>query len=423
MPGAAATLLLAGRFTFEKMPDQGTGPLLLSTLNLQLSTPLNILLASTSSGSRGGGELYLNYLGRSLAARGHEVALWASSHPRMDELCGLFGKIGTVLRQDYTNTYDRRLRSFASYFDRGAAKAASAMWRRHAPDIVHLNKQNLEDGLDLLRAAGDCGLPNLCTIHLTQSAKYLRARTPWLRDWVARRALRTYRGPMVAVIEERRRDLAKFLGTGDRTHAIPNGVELYDLSGRNAARDATRHELGIAHDSLLLVAVGRMVPQKRPIAFLEYAARILERLPHSRFVWVGDGRLAPEWDRWVAQRQLGNVIQRLPWRGNVRDVLFAADAFLHVAEFEGLPLAILEALSAGLPCAISPNLLREMPFLDATNSVAIGEGGAWAEILADPQALAMRGKAARRLAEEQFSFDIMASRYEALYQGALERRT
>ena len=383
---------------------------------------MKILLASTSSGSRGGGELYLNYLGRALAARGHEVALWASSHPRMDELCGLFGKIGTVLRQDYTNTYDRRFRSFASYFDRASANAAAKMWKQHAPDIVHLNKQNLEDGLDLLRAAGDCGLPSICTLHLTQSAKYLRAKIAWLRDWVARRALKNYRGPMVAVIEERKRDLANFLGSDERIHAIPNGVELYDRSKRNAKHDAVREELGVAHDSLLLVAVGRMVPQKRPIAFLEYAARILARLPHSRFVWVGDGKLASEWDRWVAQRHLGNVIHRLPWRSNVRDVLFAADAFLHVAEFEGLPLAILEALSAGLPCAISPNLLREMPFLNDTNSVAIGEGDTWAETLADPNELAVRGKNARRLAEEQFSFGIMAARYEALYRETLERR-
>jgi len=383
---------------------------------------MKVLLASTSSGSRGGGELYLIYLGRALAARGHEVALWASSHPRMVELCVRFGGIGPVLRQDYPNTYDRKFRSLASHLDGRTAAAAAKHWREHAPDIVHLNKQNLEDGLDLLRAAGDCGLPSVCTIHLTQSARYLRARTPWIRDWIARRALTAYRGPLIAVVEERKRDLCEFLGTGERIHAIPNGVELFDLAGRPAIREATRRELGVAHDSLLFVAVGRMVPQKRPLAFLEYAARILERLPHARFVWVGDGKLAPEWDRWVEHRELGNVIHRLPWRENVRDVLFAADAFLHVAEYEGLPLAILEALSAGLPCAISPNLLREMPFLNETNSVAIDDKGAWAEVLADPGALAMRGRNARQLAVEQFSLDIMAARYEALYRETLAKR-
>ena len=383
---------------------------------------MKILLVSTSSGSRGGGELYLNYLGRALAARGHTVALWASSHPRMDELCAHFAKIGAVLRHEYTNTYDRRFRSIASYLDSGAARSASESWKKFAPDVVHLNKQNLEDGLDLVRAATDCGLPTVCTIHLTQSAKYLRAKTPWIRDWVARRALARYRGPMVAVIEERKSDLAKFLGTTERTHAIPNGVELYDLSARGKIHDAVRREFGIAHDSLLLVAVGRMVPQKRPIAFLEFAERILEKLPHARFIWVGDGALVPDWDRWVAERHLGNVIQRLAWRINVRDMLFAADAFLHVAEFEGLPLAILEALSAGLPCAISPNLLREMPFLNETNSVAIDDASEWAQTLADPNELSVRGKNARKLAEDQFSFDMMAARYEALYRDVTTKK-
>ena len=49
-----------------------------------------------------------------------------------------------------------------------------------APDVVHLNKQNLEDGLDLLRALDRCGLPSVCTIHLTQTARYLRGKLSWL---------------------------------------------------------------------------------------------------------------------------------------------------------------------------------------------------------------------------------------------------
>jgi glycosyltransferase involved in cell wall biosynthesis len=92
--------------------------------------------------------------------------------------------------------------------------------------------------------------------------------------------------------------------------------------------------------------------------------------------------------------------------------------FLHTAEFEGLPLAILEALSAGLPCAITPNLLAEMPFLNATNSISIGEDGAWAEIFSEPARLDALGKNARQLAEKCFSFDTMAARYEALYEEA-----
>lgn len=382
---------------------------------------MKILLASTSSGSRGGGELYLLYLGRALARRGHEVALWCSAHPRMDELAALFTPIGLVHRSEYKNTYDYRTRSIASYLNFRGARRIAREWSELAPDLIHVNKQNLEDGLDLLHAASRTHLPCVATIHLTQSARYLRAVLAGLRDYVARRALRAWRWPMVCVLPERERDLVSFLGPRKGIHSIANGVELYDLAQRPAIRAAKRAELGIVGDQLLFAAVGRLVPQKRPLIFLELAERIHAGLPHARFVWVGDGVLAPEWDAWVKQRHLGHVIRRTGWQKNVRDFLFATDVFLHTAEFEGLPLAILEALSAGLPCAITPNLLAEMPFLIDANAIALGEDDRWVSILGDAEQLAECGVSARKLAEEQFSFDIMASRYEALYQSVLPR--
>jgi glycosyltransferase involved in cell wall biosynthesis len=383
---------------------------------------VKILLASTSSGSRGGGELYLLYLGRSLARRGHDVSLWCAAHPRMDELAALFASIGPVHRSPYTNTYDHRTRSVASYLNFFGASRIAREWRALAPDLVHVNKQNLEDGLDLLRAATRSGLPSIATIHLTQTARYLRAVLAGMRDFVARRALRAWRWPMVCVLKEREKDLRAFAGERDDISAIPNGVELYDLSERGRLRAPKRKELGIADHELLIAAVGRLVPQKRPLVFLELAERIHARLPHARFVWVGDGALAAEWDAQVSARGLGGFVRRVGWQKNVRDFLFAADVFLHTAEFEGLPLAILEALSAALPCAITPNLLAEMPFLNGDNSISIGDDGHWADALADSARLATLGANARRLAEEQFSFEIMAERYEKLYQSVRIRR-
>ncbi|HEY2343309.1 MAG TPA: glycosyltransferase family 4 protein, partial [Chthoniobacteraceae bacterium] len=353
---------------------------------------MKILLASTSSGSRGGGELYLVYLGRALAQRGHEVAFWASTHPRMDELAATFSSIGRVLRSPYQNTYDRLGRSLASRFDSRTAKRIAAEWSQAGMEVIHLNKQNLEDGLDLLRAVRISGVPSICTIHLTQSARYLRAKGAALRDWVARRALEEYRGAFVTVLENRRRDLADFLGSESRVHVIPNGVPLFDLSGRAAQRAAKRAELGVTEDQLLFIAVGRMVPQKRPLQFLEKAAQIHASFSSSRFLWIGDGALAEDWDRWVAARELSNVIRRLPWQRDVPPYLFAADVFLHVAEFEGLPLAILEALSASLPCAVAPHLLAEMPFLTSENSIAVADDEGCPEIFRSREKLETMGR-------------------------------
>src|ERR1700728_4857721 len=140
------------------------------------------------------------------------------------------------------------------------------------------------------------------------------------------------------------------------------------------------------------MAVGRMVPQKRPLLFLQIAETIHRRLPEARFLWGGDGGLSGEWDAWVAERRLVAVIRRLPWQTSVPRLLSAADVFVHVADFEGLAFAILEALASGLPCAITPNLLDEMTFLNAENSIAIGPDDAWIDALRDSPRLKRIGK-------------------------------
>ena len=376
---------------------------------------MKILLVSSSSGSRGGGELYLLCLARALVQRGHSVTLWASSHSRMDELANSFSGFGEVIRARYKNTYDRRTRSLGSSILPFTAARIARQWRKTGADFIHLNKQNLEDGLDLLRAATWSGIPNLCMIHITQSTRYLGGRYHWARDFAARRALRSYPGMLVTVPESRRRDLLSFLGPTPRVRVVPTGVPSLDLARRDAVRTAKRAELGYDESALVITAVGRMVSQKRPQEFLVEAERIYRRLPRVRFLWVGDGEYAEQWDAWVAAKGLRGVINRVGWQADVPAFLFAADAFMHVAQYEGLPLALLEAMSAALPCIVSRNLIADMPFLDSANSIAAEDTARLIDTLESPLALREIGKAARSLIEKEFSFQRMAEEYELLY--------
>jgi glycosyltransferase involved in cell wall biosynthesis len=337
----------------------------------------------------------------------------------MDELANSFSGIGEVLRSPYRNTYDHRGRSISSYLNLRAVGQLAREWKKARPDLLHVNKQNLEDGLDLLHAARRAHFPNICTIHLTQSAGYLKAKLAPARDFVARRALRNYHNPLVTVLENRRQDLVTFVGDSPRIRMIPNGVPLFDITRRPAAREAKRADLGIANDELLVIAVGRMVPQKRPLEFLARAEEVLRRYPKAKFLWVGDGVLSAAWDEWVDVHKLGKTIRRLPWRNDVPSLLMAADVFLHVAEYEGLPLAILEAMSAALPCAIASHLLREMPFLDASNSVSVGNDDGWIDALSDNKRLHAIGAASRKLVEERYSYATMAEAYEKVYHEVL----
>ena len=90
---------------------------------------MKILLVSSGSGSRGGGEIFLLYLGRALAARDHSIMTWMPTHRRMDELASQCAEFSEVIRADYVNTYDHRSRSLATLFNAKQSRAIARQWR------------------------------------------------------------------------------------------------------------------------------------------------------------------------------------------------------------------------------------------------------------------------------------------------------
>jgi glycosyltransferase involved in cell wall biosynthesis len=378
---------------------------------------MRVLLVSSGSGSRGGGEIFLDYLGRGLTERGHEVLMWIPSHARMDELAGKCARFARIIRADYRNTYDYRARSLSTCFNWGVSRRVAGEWEILRPDVVHINKQNLEDGLDLLRAVRFSGLPSICTIHLTQTARYLRARAGWMRDWIARQQLNRYQGALIAVQEGRRSVLSKFLARAS-TKTIFNGVPRVDAFALRPLREAKRRELGLSDTDYLVLGIGRLVEQKRPFLFLRIARELHERVPAAKFLWVGDGELAEEWQRAITGEKLENVIHCVGWQIDVLPYLLAGDLLLHVAEFEGLPLAVIEAMAAGVTCAVTKDLSSEVPFFNKDNVLFVDDIEELAEKLRSPLALARVAEGGRRLVEEKLSVGNMAESYEQLYFNA-----
>src|SRR4029079_9850445 len=107
------------------------------------------------------------------------------------------------------------------------------------PDVLHVNKQNLEDGLDLLIAADRARLPVVSTVHVTRKMSGLGSMFGSVRDWVARRTLRRIRGEYIAVAEAARRPLAEVLSDREgvhHTHAVCNGITKAMAGDRKSLR-------------------------------------------------------------------------------------------------------------------------------------------------------------------------------------------
>lgn len=376
--------------------------------------PLRVLLASSSSGSRGGGELYLCGLAQGLAQLGHEVHAVVSQHSRMDELAAQLSAYGPVHRVRYQNTYDRRLRGWGAALARGEIHRLRDELSAINPDIIHLNKQNLEDGLDLLAAAEATRLPTAATIHVTRSMHSLRALAGGLRDWLARRILQNTTCPLIAISESGVTDLVHYGIHPARVHLVFNGV----AAAPSSDREAVRRSWNCQPDEIVLGCVARIEPQKNPL----FMPSLLAALPrHVRLVWIGDGSLKHSLQQLAADQGVADRVLLPGWQHNARSFLPGFDVFVLPSLYEGFPFAILEAMAAGLPCVVSD--------VDGVaEAVTDGETGfvcppddqdIWLDrinrYVANLAARQQAGARAQARYQENFSLEVMARKTEAIY--------
>lgn len=133
----------------------------------------------------------------------------------------------------------------------------------------------------------------------------------------------------------------------NRFSVIENGIDA--VSQNPESREQIRKQLGLGKDELLILTVGRLTVQKGHTYLLDAISRIVPQHQKSHFVFVGDGPLRSELEKQAKDLNISNKVRFLGIRKDVEELLSASDIFVQPSLWEGLSLALLEALMAGLP--------------------------------------------------------------------------
>lgn len=152
---------------------------------------------------------------------------------------------------------------------------------------------------------------------------------------------------------------------GKSALVIPNAIDIRKYTFDPVARSATREKLGVGN-RLTVCHVGRLSRQKNPFGVLDIFEMLHRAHPNSVLLSVGTGELEKEFHETIRAKGLEKAVMCLGVRSDVPDILQAADVFLLPSLYEGLPIALLEAQAAGLPCVVSDTITREVA---ATNLV------------------------------------------------------
>jgi glycosyltransferase involved in cell wall biosynthesis len=107
--------------------------------------------------------------------------------------------------------------------------------------------------------------------------------------------------------------------------------------------------LGIPTSALVVGTIGRLTEQKGYTYLIEAASLILEQIPQSFFLIIGDGELADQLKHQAAQKEISSHVIFTGGRQDVEELLACMDLFVSSSLWEGLPTAILESMAAGVP--------------------------------------------------------------------------
>lgn len=363
---------------------------------------MRLMLAVSEMGV-GGAERVVVELARSATDRGDEVAVLADPG-RLDGELGALGVMRAPLPRGRTPVTLAR-----------AALSGARLVRGFRPDIVHSHNVRVTA---LARAAAHLGRP--------------RRRPPVLATYhgvpaeEARSAARVLRAAdSVVCVSSGLRD--ELLGKGlpaARVTVVENGVPpAPELDDR--ARAHIDRELGLGRGPVIAV-VGRLAPQKAHDRFLRAAALVREERPDAQFLIVGDGPLRAGLESQAAQLGLQKSVRFTGVRDDAPLLIARADMLAFSSDWEGLSIAALEALAAGVPI-VSTEVAGTRELLATGAGVAVEHdpaalARAMLDLILDPDRRVALGERGRALYEERFSSRAMAARYLGIYHDLVERQ-
>ena len=208
-----------------------------------------------------------------------------------------------------------------------------------------------------------------------------------------------------------------------RIDVIQNTVNLPPLPTERERR-AVREELCGSADRPIIITVGRISPPKAHSVMLDAFAAIRERVPDAFLVIVGDGKLRPNLELQARGLGIEEHIRFTGARIDVPRLLTAADLYVSASLWEGLSVAVLEGMAAGLPVVatavgesprmITPDIGRVVQPKDVD-----GLATAMLEYLCNPRLARDTGLTAREYVRNQYNPDRWLENFVTLYTDVL----
>ena len=147
-------------------------------------------------------------------------------------------------------------------------------------------------------------------------------------------------------------EAAKKMKVRGKAYYVPGvGVDLDSIRNLNVNKELKREEFGIRPDSFVLLSVGECIKRKNHESAIRAFAQA--NIPNSFYIIVGDGELLENLKALVHELNVEEKVIFLGYRNDANEILKIADAYIFPSFQEGLSVALMQAMVAGLPIIAS----------------------------------------------------------------------
>lgn len=221
--------------------------------------------------------------------------------------------------------------------------------RRERIQIVHTHSSKA--GIIGRLAAAWAGVPAI--YHTVHGWPFHAYQSRWLRAvyiWLERLAAR-FTTKIIAVSNPTAsKGLSCRIGQAAQYTVIYPGSDLKEFRpGKLRMRQEPRKEFDFPKEALVVGMVACLKPQKAPLDFVLAAKRVLETLPQSRFLIIGDGPMRAEVQKKILDLQLADKIKLAGWREDVPRLMRGFDLLALSSLWEGLPCVFAQAFASLVP--------------------------------------------------------------------------
>lgn len=243
-----------------------------------------------------------------------------------------------------------------------------------------------------------------------------------LRGW-SEKIICSSASQVICVSESNKETGSKVFGL---KHAIviENGVNFDKFNPDGSFKDL-RSEFGFSESDFIVGFIARCTKQKNPFGYLAALEKVHSSNPSVKGLFVGEGEMDEEVDAYILQHQMKGYLFRSPFRTDVPDLLHCIDIYCLPSLWEGLSIALLEAMAMRKAIIATPTDGTKEVIRHEENGllISLNDNSALADSICrfynDSSLMKSCGESARQFVSERFNAKRVADSVMLIYENQL----